>query len=115
MLRMRGRGPLTGEMEIGDLIETAIYGRVTISVIYESEAEARAAGYHSDAHVKGGDWPYTAWKVLYDGEAFAAVKVLHSSGGAVQDAARGAGLTRQQEILRGSTGAAQDTARDTRA
>lgn len=76
MLRMRGRGPLTGEMEIGDLIETAIYGRVTISVIYESEAEARAAGYHSDAHVKGGDWPYTAWKVLYDGERFAAVRVM---------------------------------------
>ena len=63
-------------MTVGEKADTAIYGPVTIAAVYESESAARAGGYHMDAHVKGGAWPLTAWKVLSDGDRFAAVRVL---------------------------------------
>lgn len=62
------------DMNIGDRKETAIFGSVLIDEIYETEAEARAAGFYADAHLKTGAWPDTEWKVLYDGAHYAAVR-----------------------------------------
>lgn len=48
----------------GNLMMTAIFGAVTIDEVFDSEADARAAGYAYDGHLIGGDWPWTYWKVL---------------------------------------------------
>ena len=60
-------------MNVGSQAETAIFGSVTVSEIYETEAEARDVGYYADAHLKTGAWPDTEWKILFDGKRFAAI------------------------------------------
>ena len=51
-----------------ELIDTAIYGKVVVTEEYETEAEARAAGYAADAHAylvnRFGAREVPAWKVL---------------------------------------------------
>ena len=64
-------------VQAGDVIPTSLFGTVTISEVFGSEAEARAAGYVADAHVVGGHWPYGAWKVLGRGGEFAAARLEH--------------------------------------
>ena len=52
------------ELGEGEIVRTAIFGEVALLEVYDSEAEARRAGYCYDAHIAGGDWPYAGWKVL---------------------------------------------------
>ena len=48
-------------MKPGDVIRSPIFGEVEITEVFETEAEARAAGYCYDAMVNDHQW---IWKVL---------------------------------------------------
>lgn len=65
------------EIKPGDEMDTAIFGKVRIDRLFDREAEARAAGYVTDAHMKGGAWPFAGWKILVnvDRGGYAAVKL----------------------------------------
>lgn len=65
------------EILIGDEMDTALFGKVRINVLYDSEEEARADGYETDTHMKGGAWPYAGWKILanVDRGSYAAVRL----------------------------------------
>ena len=52
------------ELGEGEIVRTAIFGEVALLEVFETEAAARAAGFVYDAHIAGGDWPFTDWKVL---------------------------------------------------
>ena len=42
-------------MRPGDMVDTAIFGRVPLLEVFDDEAEARAAGYYYDGHASGAD------------------------------------------------------------